>query len=278
MPSTGNAFGRPVIVQASGEHTATIIMCHGLGDTGDGWAQVAPQMGIPSAKWIFPTAPTRPISVNGGMKMPGWFDIDRLDVQAFMSILSTGVGFDPAGTQESVDYITGLIAQEIKAGIPANRIVVGGFSQGAHIALKTALPHTPTLAGCVCLSSWLEPSKTLRVPEANTGMPVLQGHGSSDPLIPAAIGQGTAKILASMGCTNVEFKLYPGMAHATCPQEMSDFKSFLTKVLPEPLPTAQDISRMSIKQLKAFLRSKGISTSGMLEKSEYRHAALGCLQ
>lgn len=107
---------------------------------------------------LFPTAPTRPITVNMGMQMPGWFDIDHLDEASFQAMMRGRKGFDPAGVEESMQYVTDLISKEVEAGIPAHRIVLGGFSQGGHIALKTALMHSSTLAGCVALSTWLEPS------------------------------------------------------------------------------------------------------------------------
>lgn len=90
--------------------------------------------------------------------MPGWFDIDHLDEEAFRAMMNGHKGFDPEGTNEAISYVTDLIAKEVESGIPANRIVVGGFSQGGHIALRTALQHPVKLAGCAALSTWLEPS------------------------------------------------------------------------------------------------------------------------
>lgn len=108
---------------------------------------------------MFPTAPTRPISVNMGMEMPGWFDIDHLDEASFMRMMKGDHGFDPDGTEESVKYVVDLIEQEVQSGIPMNRIVLGGFSQGGHIALKALFHKELTLAGCLALSTWLEPQK-----------------------------------------------------------------------------------------------------------------------
>ena len=108
---------------------------------------------------MFPTAPTRPITVNMGLEMPGWFDIDHLDEASFMRMMKGEHGFDPDGTDESVKYVVDLIEQEVQRGIPMNRIVLGGFSQGGHIALKALFHKELTLAGCLALSTWLEPQK-----------------------------------------------------------------------------------------------------------------------
>ena len=90
--------------------------------------------------------------------MPGWFDIDHLDEEAFQAMMKGHRGFDPEGTSESIEYVNTLIEKEVQSGIPRERIVVGGFSQGGHIALRAALQHHTRLAGCVALSTWLEPS------------------------------------------------------------------------------------------------------------------------
>ena len=90
--------------------------------------------------------------------MPGWFDIDHLDEEAFRAMMKGHKGFDPEGTTESISYITDLISKEVESGIPVDRIVVGGFSQGGHIALRTALQHPTKLAGCAAMSTWLEPT------------------------------------------------------------------------------------------------------------------------
>lgn len=230
---------------------------------------------------IFPTAPTRPISVNMGMQMPGWFDIDHLDESSFRSMIQGHKSFDPEGIDESVGYVKDLIAREIEAGIPAERIVVGGFSQGGHIALKAALQHAPTLAGCVALSTWLEPlnngsSKT----SLATNLPIFHGHGTADPLIPITIAAATQKVFESLRFSKVESKFYPGMGHSSCTEEMADLKRFLNTILPDIAaapPTREEVSSMSTRQLKEFLHSQGISTVGLLEKNELLTKALDSL-
>lgn len=90
--------------------------------------------------------------------MPGWFDIDHLDEDSLAKMMKGHKGFDPEGVDESISYVNNLIEQEVEGGIPHERILVGGFSQGGHIALRTALQHNSKLAGCVAMSTWLEPS------------------------------------------------------------------------------------------------------------------------
>ena len=112
----------PIVVPARTTHSATVIMLHGLGDSGAGWESLARQMDMPWVKFIFPTAPTRPVTINGGASMAAWSDIKGLSPDAEE---------DEAGILQSLDRVHSLIAAEISGGIPASRIVVGGFSQGA---------------------------------------------------------------------------------------------------------------------------------------------------
>jgi len=157
-----NAFGEVYESAPDVAAVYTIIMLHGLGDTGMGWQPVAQQIKVPGARWIFPTAPTRPITLNMGMPMPGWFDLESLDFPTLCNAKSEedipeGL-HDVAGIDESVDYILNLIDQEInQRNIPPQNIVIGGFSQGGHIAGKVAVRCRHKLAGCLMLSTWLDP-------------------------------------------------------------------------------------------------------------------------
>jgi len=238
--------------------------------------------------------------------MPGWFDIDHLDEASLQAMMRGHKGFDPPGVDESIHYVKDLISKEVAAGIPAHRIVLGGFSQGGHIALKTALMHSPALAGCVALSTWLEPSlfeaspgrsslgtaivspmiftniafcfEHSQIPDDNLDLPIFFGHGSADPLIPGSIANATVEGLRKgRSCRDIDFKLYPGMGHSSCPQELADLKRFLAKVLPEKVITGADVEAMSVRELKAFLQARGISVAGILEKEELVVKALNSL-
>ena len=186
-------------------------------------------------------------------------------------------GFDPEGVNESIDYVNTLITKELESGIPSSRIVVGGFSQGGHIALRSALQHRPLpLAGCVALSTWLEPSP-FDIPPSNLDLPIFHGHGSADPLIPPAIAVATQHVLEGRGLKDVTFKMYPGVGHSTSAQEMNDLKEFLLRALPDKPPTEGEIKGMSARELKAFIIGKGGSTVGMLEKQDLVAKALSLL-
>lgn len=226
---------------------------------------------------VFPTAPTRPITVNFGSQMPGWFDIDHLDEESMAAMMRGHRGFDPEGVAESIAYVSDLVGKEVAAGTPPSRIVVGGFSQGGHVALRTALQSSARLAGCVAMSTWLEPSP-FDIPPANLDLPIFYGHGAADPLIPAPIAVATQAVLEGRGATDVAFKMYPGMGHSSCPQEMADLKAFLLRVLPDAGPSAAEVAAMSARELKAFIQGRGGSTVGLLEKQDLVDAALALLE
>eukprot|EP00889_Picochlorum_renovo_P000527 jgi/Picre1/27557/NNA_000524.t1 len=150
-------------------------------------------------------------------------------------------GFDEEGTQEAVQYVEQLISQEVEGGVPPERIVLGGFSQGGHVALKALLRKKIKVAGLVALSTWLEPQH-VDLEEHVLETPILYGHGASDPLIP------------------------PNVAQMSSGDE--GFEEFLGKTLPAKKVVAEDIDGMSVRELKGFLQSHGIDPSGFLEKSE----------
>lgn len=214
----------PVIVNATTKHTATLIFLHGLGDTGHGWASGLAELSLPHVKIICPTAPVMPVTLNAGFRMPSWFDLISLDVNGQE---------DAPGIKAATAKIHQLIADEAKAGIPSNRVVLGGFSQGGGLALYSALTHQPKpLGGVVALSCWLP----LRgeFPEAAAGnldTPILQCHGDSDPVVSFKFGQMTSVMLKKFA-SNVDFKTYPGLQHNSCPPEMQAVKEFIQKALP----------------------------------------------
>lgn len=117
----------------------------------------------------------------------------------------------------------------------------------------------------------------MQIPSDNLDLPILFGHGTADPLIPAAIANATVEVLKGRICRDIDFKLYPGMGHSSCPQEIEDLKRFLARVVPEKTITAADIETMSVRELKAFLQAQGISVAGILEKQELVVKALNSL-
>lgn len=260
-------FPAPVIRGAAhGRATAALIFLHGLGDTGDGWAPAASQMAAPHVSMVFPTAKTIPVTLNMGMPGPAWFDIKGLNFSAD--------SIDGTQAQESVDYVHSLIAEQREKGIPAERIAVGGFSMGGNVAAKACLSYPEPLAGCIALSTWVEPGLSL----SHRNMPFFVGHGAADPMIPAQFGKMTSKLLQDMGATDLTYREYPGMGHSACDQEFRDLKQFMEKILPEKQITEADIRQMSLRELKQFLTSRQINTRTLLEKSEFIDLALSLIK
>ncbi|XP_044598025.1 acyl-protein thioesterase 2 isoform X2 [Cotesia glomerata] len=201
---------------------SVLIFFHGLGDTGHGWATSMGAIKAPHMKVICPTAPTMPVTLNAGFKMPSWFDLRSLD--------ATGPE-DEEGIRKAAEMVHGMIAEEVAAGIPSKRIVLGGFSQGGALALYSALTFPEPLAGVIALSAWLPLHQKFPANAVgNKNIPVLQCHGDCDPIVPYKWGQMTASLLKQF-MSKVEFKTYSGMMHSSCDQEMQDMKSFIEKLV-----------------------------------------------
>jgi phospholipase/carboxylesterase len=203
---------------------AAVIWLHGLGADGHDFEPIVPELRLPAAKpvrFIFPNAPQRPVTINGGMRMPAWYDILQLG----------GGPEDEAGIRESQGWIEELIAGEVKRGLPHGKIVLAGFSQGGAIVLQTALRQRERLAGLMALSTYLPLSKFLEKERtaANSDLPVFMAHGSYDPMIPMARAQQSRDALQALGYA-VEWREYP-MPHSVCPEEIADIAAFLLKVL-----------------------------------------------
>ncbi|KAL1450938.1 hypothetical protein WDU94_003245, partial [Cyamophila willieti] len=145
------AMAAPVVIEANTKQTSSLIFLHGLGDTGHGWASSMAELKPPHTKVICPTADTMPVTLNGGYPMPSWFDLISLDANSKE---------DEEGIKRAAQKIHSLIDKEVSSGIPSDRIVIGGFSQGGALALYSALTYPKKLAGVVALSCWLPMHKT----------------------------------------------------------------------------------------------------------------------
>jgi len=214
----------PVVVSASAKHTATLIFFHGLGDTGHGWATSIAAIRPPHVKVICPTANKMPVTLNSGFQMPSWFDLMSLDPKG---------PEDEAGIKSAASLVNSLIAEEVKAGIPSDRIMIGGFSQGGALALYTALNTDHKLAGVIALSCWapLHAKVSSSVKPTNLSIPFFQAHGDCDPVVPYKWGQLTSTLLKSI-LKSQEFKTYKGMMHSSSEEEMQDVKKFIAASLP----------------------------------------------
>lgn len=197
----------------------TVIWLHGLGaDAGDFWP-IVPELGLPALpawRFVFPNAPVRPVTINGGMPMRAWFDFLSRDSISEM---------DTDGIAASCRALEELIDREEKRGTTRNRIVLAGFSQGGAIALRTALLSERPVAGVLALSTYLPPLEPMRPSAAATGLPCFAAHGSHDEILPLRLGLGTREKLEAAGC-RVEWRQYE-MGHQVCAQELADASAFL---------------------------------------------------
>ncbi|PCH40774.1 Phospholipase/carboxylesterase [Wolfiporia cocos MD-104 SS10] len=227
-------------VNPRAKHTATVIFVHGLGDSGHGWKPVADMFsmdaGLSHIKWILPHAPLMRVTANMGMEMPSWFDI--LDFEGKEQE-------DEAGMLRAVAQLNKLIDAEVNAGIPTERIVLGGFSQGGTISLLAALTSERKLGGVTMLSAWLplmRKIKTMATPR-NIETPMFWGHGEDDPLIEIDFGVRSVDLLkndlkvpqgdhAAPERGGIIFNTYEDVPHSTSNQELRDLREWLKRVLP----------------------------------------------
>ncbi|KAK8104007.1 acyl-protein thioesterase 1 [Apiospora kogelbergensis] len=225
----------PTALPPAKKHTATVIFIHGLGDTGYGWADAVEnwrrRSRLDEVKFILPHAPQIPITCNGGMRMPGWFDIFALGGRPD----DLRKNQDAKGIEVTRDYLRDLVKAEMDGGIPAERIVLGGFSQGGAMSLMTGLTSNVKLGGIIGLSSWLPLDDKLpdylKEYDLNRETPIMMCHGDSDPVVPTAFGKWSSEALKEQGF-KVTFTLYPGMAHSACVEELDEVQDFLSKCLP----------------------------------------------
>jgi phospholipase/carboxylesterase len=204
---------------------ASIIILHGLGADANDFVPVARQLdlrAIGAVRYVFPNAPVRAITINGGMRMQAWYDILGVDLVRRE---------DEKGLRESVVDVQALIAREIAAGIPASRIVLAGFSQGCAMTLLAGLRAPQRLAGLVGLSGYLPLAATTAAErsEANRDVPIFLGHGTADPIVPIARGIATRDALIELGHP-VEWRDYP-MPHSVAPEEIEHLQAWLLKIL-----------------------------------------------
>lgn len=195
----------------------TVIWLHGLGADGHDFEPIIPELGLP-LRYVFPHAPVRPVTLNGGMQMRAWFDL-------YSSIRDARI--DEAGIAEACAAVTALIDREVERGTPSDRVVLAGFSQGGALALAAGLAYPSPLAAIVSLSAWLPPAYATPVP-AQAKTPMFIGHGAYDRVVESSLGRATHAALVARGC-NAEWHEYP-MEHQVAAQEITDLRAFFTRV------------------------------------------------
>ena len=215
----------PIEIETGPNPTASVILMHGLGADGNDFVPICNELdlgAIGPVRFVFPNAPVMPVSINNGYPMPAWYDIYGADLVKRE---------DEAGLRRSMAAIEGLIAAEKARGIPANRIVVAGFSQGCAMALLTGLRHAERLAGIVALSGYLPlaASTAAERSEANRDVPIFMGHGQRDGVVVIARATASRDALTALGYA-VDWHMYP-MEHSVCMEEIADLGKWLQRVL-----------------------------------------------
>lgn len=197
-----------------GEIRASVIWLHGLGADGRDFVPLVPQLRLSGmgVRFLFPHAFARSVTINGGYRMRAWYDIRWADLRRDV---------DAPGILQSVCAVHELIEREIALGIPANRILLAGFSQGGVIALHAGLTWSSPLAGILALSSYLALPTELGS-EASRGTPIFMAHGSEDPVVPLALGEAARDYLTTSGYA-VDFHCY-SMPHSVCAEEVLDIR------------------------------------------------------
>ena len=219
------ALDPPVVVEPSKPATAAVVWLHGLGADGHDFEPVAAELGrggLDGVRYVFPHAPVRPVTINGGMAMRAWYDIagPELDRRA-----------DEEGVRESAGIARALVDEQIARGIAPRRVVLAGFSQGGAVALYAGLRFPFRIAGILALSTYLPAAKSLaaQAHDANRDVPIFLAHGSQDPVIALALSERSRAALADLGYV-VEVHTYP-IPHSVCAEEIRDVANWLHRVL-----------------------------------------------
>ncbi|KAB2927686.1 MAG: alpha/beta hydrolase fold domain-containing protein [Candidatus Contendobacter sp.] len=207
---------------------SSVIWMHGLGADARDFEPIVPELRLPAElgiRFVFPNAPIRPVTVNGGMRMRAWYDVLSMDLPRQE---------DPEGVYASERAIYALLEREQQRGIPAERIVLAGFSQGGAMALHTGLRYPDRLAGILALSCYLPLASKLNSERrpANQQTPIFMAHGDYDAVIPIRYGQQSAESLRRLDY-RLEWQDYD-MGHEVCWQEIRDVAKWLGRVLAVP--------------------------------------------
>ncbi|KAH8834933.1 Phospholipase/carboxylesterase/thioesterase [Flagelloscypha sp. PMI_526] len=217
------------IIEPTAKHTATVIFVHGLGQSNRIWSSVVEDVwaaNLPHVRWILPQALHNPVSLNDGECRPSWFDVHQLPPgPSEFEIASPSL-------EKSISSLEDLILSEVHSGLDSNRIVLMGFSQGASIALMTALSSLHELGGLASLSGWIPlPFRQTNTPSHFPNLQLFWCHGDEDEEIPLDMGMEAVDYLESLGI-QVEKKIYERLSHSTNSEELSDIGEWIGRVLP----------------------------------------------
>lgn len=216
----------PAIVRQTHKDTApdaAVIWLHGLGADGNDFAGIVPELRLPaslSVRFIFPHAPSIPVTINQGYVMPAWYDISELDVNRRV---------DEKQLRQSAAAVHAFVEQQMQDGIDSRRIVLAGFSQGGAVVLEAGLSCPHPLAGILSLSSYFPTADTVTIHEANRHLPIRVCHGTADPVVNEALGRKSVDALTAFGY-QPKYSSYP-MQHSVCLEEIRDISQWLQEVL-----------------------------------------------
>lgn len=215
----------PIEIEVHGTPQASIIWLHGLGADGHDFEMLLPELHWPEnlpTRFIFPHAPVQAVTINGGMRMRAWYDIYSLE---------PGMREDESGIRASAQGIRDLIDHEIQRGIPPERILLAGFSQGGAIVLHSGMRYPQRLAGILALSTYLPLPHALATERSTAAQntPVLMLHGTQDNVVPLSLAERSRQALNSAGI-DLDWKNYP-MGHTLCLDEIHDIRAWLTERL-----------------------------------------------
>lgn len=217
---------KPLVIEpANGRPAdAVVILLHGLGADGHDFEPLVPALQLPAdmaVRFVLPHAPNRPVTVNGGMVMPSWYDILEMNLARQI---------DEVQLKASAERVHELIDEQRAAGIDSRRIVIAGFSQGGAVAYQAALSYPEPLAGLLAMSSYFATADSITLLPANRELSTEVHHGTQDPVVPEALGREGFERATAMGLA-ANYRTYP-MAHSLCPEQIKDIAAWLPQRLP----------------------------------------------
>jgi len=210
-------------IEPNSPANATVIWLHGLGADGHDFEPIVPELNLPpemAIRFIFPNAPSIPVTINNGYIMPAWYDVLEMSIEREV---------DEVQLKESAQSIAAFIDREISRGINSERIIIAGFSQGGAVAYQTALTYPKPLAGILGLSTYFATQDSIKVDQANQNIPIQIYHGSKDDVVPEVLGQQSYDKFQAMGLP-VNYATYP-IEHSVCLEEIDEISKWFQVIL-----------------------------------------------
>ncbi|MFT5612254.1 MAG: phospholipase/carboxylesterase [Arenicella sp.] len=212
------------LVQGSGDVQHAVIWLHGLGASANDFPPIVPELGLDpgrAIRFIFPQAPDRPITINGGMSMPGWYDIKGANIEDKQDLI---------GMRQSQVLLEKLIQQQISVGIASSNIILAGFSQGGAVVYHTGLRSKHKLAGMLTLSTYLPFAEQVpaELNKINSDTPIFASHGTYDAMVPFEFGKNSAETLTGLGY-KIQWRSYP-MEHQVVMEQIQDIGAWMNSV------------------------------------------------